>query len=210
MLIESKVKLTKGFGIFISGQQGSYKTMLANQIASRSGFKFCSTTYREIKENPFALGNLCENNPGVIIVDEVPKDFDLSFVKEITSCKELVVNMKGKPIRLVEPPFFIFCGDLSGHKNEGEIASSKDIFLIRLPAVMSLLNEDILPTFPAVELGPDGIEWAKTEAGYEYVEKVKEKANGFHGMAPWFYGWAVREAFVAGALWQEKRGKNEK
>lgn len=56
-----------------------------------------------------------------------------------------------------------------------------------------------------IEIGPDGKEWAKTEAGYAHVEKVKIKADGFHGLAPWFYGHAVRDAFVAGAEWQEKR-----
>lgn len=61
------------------------------------------------------------------------------------------------------------------------------------------------PAGPEVELGPDGKEWAKTEAGFAHVEAVKAKADGFHGTAPWFHGWAVRQAFVAGAEWQEKR-----
>lgn len=44
---------------------------------------------------------------------------------------------------------------------------------------------------------------AKIAAGYAHVEVVKPNADGWHGSAPWFYGWAVREAFVAGARWQE-------
>lgn len=59
------------------------------------------------------------------------------------------------------------------------------------------------------ELGPDGKEWAKTSAGFDHVEAVKPRADGWHGMAPWFHGWAVREAFVAGAEWQEARRKTD-
>lgn len=55
------------------------------------------------------------------------------------------------------------------------------------------------------ELGPDGKEWAKTAAGYAHVEIAAAKADGFHGAAPWFYGHALRKAFVAGAEWQEQR-----
>ncbi|RWM90049.1 MAG: hypothetical protein EOR84_22840 [Mesorhizobium sp.] len=58
------------------------------------------------------------------------------------------------------------------------------------------------------ELGPDGKEWAKTMAGYDHVSSVTAKADGFHGLAPWFHGWAVRQAFVAGAEWQEQRRRN--
>lgn len=42
-------------------------------------------------------------------------------------------------------------------------------------------------------------------ARYDHVQKVKAQADGFHGSAPWLYGWAVREAFVAGAKWQKKQ-----
>ncbi|MER8984014.1 hypothetical protein [Mesorhizobium sp. M0843] len=58
------------------------------------------------------------------------------------------------------------------------------------------------------ELGPDGKEWAKTMGGYHHVDAVKAKADGFHGTAPWFHGWAVRQAFVAGAEWQEQRKRD--
>ncbi|TIW54192.1 MAG: hypothetical protein E5V54_22740 [Mesorhizobium sp.] len=62
---------------------------------------------------------------------------------------------------------------------------------------------------PIGELGPDGKEWAKTSAGFDHVEAVKHRADGWHGLAPWFHGWAVREAFVAGAEWQEQRRKTD-
>lgn len=62
----------------------------------------------------------------------------------------------------------------------------------------------------ATELGPDGKEWAITEAGYAHVGKVSARADGFHGLAPWFHGWAVREAFVAGAEWQRARSEGKK
>lgn len=58
-----------------------------------------------------------------------------------------------------------------------------------------------------IGVGVDGKEWAKTRAGYDHVEAVKSTADGFHGHAPWFYGWAVRQAFVAGAEWQEARSQ---
>lgn len=54
------------------------------------------------------------------------------------------------------------------------------------------------------ELGPDGKEWAKTKAGYAHVETMLSKADGEAG-GPYWYGWALREAFVAGAEWQEAR-----
>lgn len=55
-----------------------------------------------------------------------------------------------------------------------------------------------------VELGPDGKEWAKTTRAYEHVESViRDAVNGPAGLV--WYGHAVREAFVAGAEWQEAR-----
>lgn len=60
----------------------------------------------------------------------------------------------------------------------------------------------------AEEPGPDGKEWAKTEAGYAHVEAMP-RADGHIGSSPIWYGWALREAFVAGAEWQEKRRQTE-
>lgn len=57
---------------------------------------------------------------------------------------------------------------------------------------------------PAGELGPDGKEWAKTAAGYAHVEAMLPRADG-QGRGPFWYGWALRGAFVAGAEWQEAR-----
>ncbi len=53
------------------------------------------------------------------------------------------------------------------------------------------------------ELGPDGHEWAKTLAGYDFVATMIPRADDKQNMM-WF-GWALRDAFVAGAEWQEKR-----
>lgn len=60
-----------------------------------------------------------------------------------------------------------------------------------------------------VELGPDGKEWAKTLAGYAHVDSVKPHAHGELLGAPVWHGWAVREAFVAGAEWQEMRSTKQ-
>lgn len=57
---------------------------------------------------------------------------------------------------------------------------------------------------PAGELGPDGKEWAKTAAGYAHVEAMLPRSDG-QGIGPFWYGWALRDAFVAGAEWQEAR-----
>jgi hypothetical protein len=51
--------------------------------------------------------------------------------------------------------------------------------------------------------GPDGHEWAKTEAGYEFVTSMIPRAYDKQNLM--WHGWALREAFVAGAEWQEKR-----
>lgn len=57
---------------------------------------------------------------------------------------------------------------------------------------------------PPGTLGPDGKEWAKTAAGYAHVEAMLPRADG-QGSSPFWYGWALRGAFVAGAEWQESR-----
>jgi hypothetical protein len=51
--------------------------------------------------------------------------------------------------------------------------------------------------------GPDGHEWAKTEAGYDFVKTMVPRADD-KARLMWF-GWALRDAFVAGAEWQERR-----
>ena len=58
---------------------------------------------------------------------------------------------------------------------------------------------------PPGALGPDGKEWAKTAAGYAHVEAMRPCADGHHNTGPYWYGWALRGAFVAGAEWQEGR-----
>lgn len=58
---------------------------------------------------------------------------------------------------------------------------------------------------PAGALGPDGKEWAKTAAGYQHVEAMLPRADGHQSVGPYWYGWALRGAFVAGAEWQEAR-----
>lgn len=55
------------------------------------------------------------------------------------------------------------------------------------------------------ELGPDGKEWAKTDAGYAHVASMVPRAEKHYlPMLAW-HGWALRGAFVAGAEWQEAR-----
>lgn len=60
-----------------------------------------------------------------------------------------------------------------------------------------------------VEIGPDGKEWAKTEAGYAHATAMVPRADYRLGRLPSWHGWALREAFVVGAEWQEKRFANE-
>lgn len=55
-----------------------------------------------------------------------------------------------------------------------------------------------------IEIGPDGKEWAKTEAGYNHVTNMLPKAIA-QTYPPAWHGWAVRDAFVVGAEWQEAR-----
>lgn len=45
-------------------------------------------------------------------------------------------------------------------------------------------------------------EWTPIEAGYRHVNSVLDRADGHLGSAPVWHGWALREAFVAGAKWQ--------
>lgn len=46
-------------------------------------------------------------------------------------------------------------------------------------------------------------EWAKVEAGYAHVEMMRDRADDKANLL--WHGWALREAFVAGAEWQETR-----
>ena len=43
------------------------------------------------------------------------------------------------------------------------------------------------------------------DAGYEFVERHRQTADGFHGAAPWWYGWMVRQAFWCGAKWAREQ-----
>ena len=61
-----------------------------------------------------------------------------------------------------------------------------------------------------IELGPDGKEWAKTLAGYAHVKSMIPRAERAYAPDRVWRGWALREAFVAGAEWQEKREKKNK
>jgi hypothetical protein len=42
-------------------------------------------------------------------------------------------------------------------------------------------------------------------AAYAHVETVVAQADGHKGTSPWWHGWAVREAFEAGAEWQRSQ-----
>ena len=53
------------------------------------------------------------------------------------------------------------------------------------------------------EEGQDEHEWSKISAGFDFVETMLHRADDKTNLM-WF-GWALREAFVAGAEWQEKR-----
>jgi len=48
-------------------------------------------------------------------------------------------------------------------------------------------------------------EWAKVEAGYYFVSTMMDRADDPINLL--WHGWALREAFIAGAEWQEKRVK---
>lgn len=39
-------------------------------------------------------------------------------------------------------------------------------------------------------------------ASYAHVDALVSKADGRAGSYPWWHGWALREAFEAGARWQ--------
>lgn len=43
------------------------------------------------------------------------------------------------------------------------------------------------------------------EAGAKFVDRNSEHADGFHGHAPWWYGWMVRQAFWCGVKWAREQ-----
>ena len=50
----------------------------------------------------------------------------------------------------------------------------------------------------------DGVEWEKIAQGYKHVDSVIHQAEDYR-----WYGYSVREAFIAGAEWQEKRDESK-
>lgn len=40
------------------------------------------------------------------------------------------------------------------------------------------------------------------QAAYRHVDSVKGAADGIENGCPWWYGWAVRQAFLRGAEWE--------
>ena len=46
-------------------------------------------------------------------------------------------------------------------------------------------------------------EWERTEAGYTFVESMIPRADDRDNLM--WYGWALREAFIAGAKWQKEQ-----
>lgn len=49
----------------------------------------------------------------------------------------------------------------------------------------------------------DRREWAKIEAGYAHVNTMLDRADDKVNLL--WHGWALREAFIVGAEWQESR-----
>jgi hypothetical protein len=45
-----------------------------------------------------------------------------------------------------------------------------------------------------------------TEAAHRFAESMFDKADRYNP-APMWYGWALREAFLAGVKWQQERDK---
>lgn len=43
------------------------------------------------------------------------------------------------------------------------------------------------------------------DAAYVYVDEQVSRCDGRHGPAPYWYGWALREAFLAGVEWQKQK-----
>jgi hypothetical protein len=46
------------------------------------------------------------------------------------------------------------------------------------------------------------------EAAYRKVDRMIPQANGYEGSGPWWFGWAIREAFIAGARWKSRALKS--
>lgn len=46
-------------------------------------------------------------------------------------------------------------------------------------------------------------------AAYRFVDGIKPRADAYDGAAPLWHGWALREAFRAGAAWQRGLGQAE-
>ena len=44
---------------------------------------------------------------------------------------------------------------------------------------------------------------ARTRAAYDHVERARQYVDKMDGHCPMWYGWALREAFLAGVRWQK-------
>lgn len=68
---------------------------------------------------------------------------------------------------------------------------------------MSLTPEHDKRGTPPIEY--DGRLHPDVSAAYDYVENVVQTADGMHGHTPTWHGWALREAFLAGISYAERR-----
>lgn len=42
---------------------------------------------------------------------------------------------------------------------------------------------------------------------HAHVESITDKADGYSCLAPWWHGWAIRKAFIAGAQWHADQAR---
>jgi len=111
--------LQKGCALVLVGSQGCGKSTLARKIAAAYG-SFVEVDATSL-EGPFGLGRVLEDEPQVVIVNDLP---DLR--KELVDLKTLIDNdqvlchRKGKQPKAVKSPHFIFCtGDASALRDTG-------------------------------------------------------------------------------------------
>ena len=64
----------------------------------------------------------------------------------------------------------------------------------------------------AEEEGGEGVNVSTVEemsAGYDFRDQLIQKADGYIGTAPYWHGWAIMDAFLAGIEWQQQKREGE-
>jgi Holliday junction resolvasome RuvABC ATP-dependent DNA helicase subunit len=104
-----EIEQKRGEALVIVGKQGSGKSILARQIAAKTGGHCREAGVHEL-ERPFDRGILLADQPDTLIIDGLPKTREvIEMLKGLITSDTVLVDFPGQKSRIVKTPNFIFC-----------------------------------------------------------------------------------------------------